>query len=120
MIDLVDRLELDAPPDELRAWLGEWFDAYQEDGGVISTWQEMRASPELAAFSQQVAASVFTRLEHLLAKRGFGQPPVAASTLLALVERAPYSVYTLGFTTRERAIEAMVSIIRRGFLALDE
>lgn len=119
MIDLVDRLELDAPPDDLRAWLREWFDAYQSDGGIISTWQEMRASPELAAFSQQVGASVFTRLEKVLDRRDFGQPLVAASTLLALVERGPYSVYTLGYLTREQAIEAMVTIIRRGFLALE-
>ncbi len=119
MIELIDRLRLDAPPDELRAWLGEWFDAYQADGGIISTWQEMRASPELAAFSQQVGASVFTRLEKELDRRDFGQPLMAASTLLALVERGPYSVYTLGYLTRDQAIEAMVTIIRRGFLALD-
>ena len=45
MIALVDRLQLDAPPDELRAWLEDWFDAYEADGGVISTWQDMRDEP---------------------------------------------------------------------------
>lgn len=117
MIDLVDRLDLTAPPDELRTWLEEWFDAYQADGGVISTWQEMRASPELGQFSQRVGAAVFTRLEKALDRRDFGQPVVAASSLLALIERGPHSVHTLGYHTREQGIDAMLTIIRRGFLA---
>lgn len=120
MIELIDRLELDVPPEQLRSWLGEWFDAYEADGGVISTWQDMRTSPELRAFSQQVAASVFTRLEKLLDRRDFGQAQVSAAMLLALLERAPYSVFTLGFSTRPEAIEATVTVIRRGFLGLDE
>ncbi len=40
--------------------------------------------------------------------------------LLAVVERLPYSVYTLRFTKRDDAIDAMVTIIRRGFLGLDD
>jgi AcrR family transcriptional regulator len=120
LIELVDRLRLDAPPADLRAWLDEWFEAYEADGGVISTWQEMRASPALARFSQEVAAAVFTRLERELDRRDFGEPPVAAATLLALIERGPYTAQTLGFLTREQAVDAMVSIIRRGFLALGD
>ena len=120
LIELVDRLPLDAPADELRAWLEEWFATYESDGGVISTWQEMRASPELAAFSGQVAASVFTRLERLLGQRDFGDPQIDAATLLALIERGPYSAQTLRFMTTAGAIDAMATIIRRGYLALDE
>jgi AcrR family transcriptional regulator len=120
LIELVDRLQLDAEPAVLRAWLEEWFDGYEADGGIISTWQEMRASPALARFSQEVAAAVFTRLEKLLDRRDFGEPPVAASTLLALIERGPYTVQSLGFLTRDQAVDAMVTIIRRGFLALDD
>ena len=120
MIELLDRLSLDAPPDELRAWLDEWFDAYEADGGIISTWQDMRTSPELGAFSQQVAVGAFTRLERILEERDFGDGPVATAMLLALVERVPYGVFSLGFATRKQAIDATVTIIRRGFLALDE
>ena len=40
--------------------------------------------------------------------------------LLAVVERVPYSVYTLRFTKRDNAIDAMVTMIRRGFLGHDE
>lgn len=120
MIELIDRLRIDADVDELRAWLREWFRTYEADGGVISTWQEMQTNDELALFSQRVAASVFTRLVRILEARDFGNPDVDATTLLALIERVPYSVYTLEFTSEADAIESMVTIIRRGFLALPE
>ena len=45
---------------------------------------------------------------------------VDATTLLALIERVPYSVYTLGFTSEADAVENMLVAIRRGFLALDD
>ncbi|HZM38184.1 MAG TPA: TetR/AcrR family transcriptional regulator [Acidimicrobiales bacterium] len=117
--ELIDRLDLAAPPDVLRAWLQEWLAAYRADGGVISTWQEMQTSEELADFSRRVAASVFTRLVRLLQRRDFGNAMVDATTLLALIERVPYSVYTLGFTSEADAVENMLVAIRRGFLALD-
>jgi AcrR family transcriptional regulator len=120
MIELLDQLRIDAEPDQLRSWLGDWFAAYAADGGVISTWQEMQTNEELGAFSTQVAASVFTRLVRLMEGREFGDPVVAAVTLLALIERFPYSVYTLGFMTEADAIDSMVTAIRRGFLALPE
>jgi AcrR family transcriptional regulator len=120
LIDLLDVLRPDGDVDELRDWLRSWFASYQSNGGVISTWQEMQTNEELAAFSQQVAASVLTRLVRVLERRGFGDPTVDAVTFLALIERLPYSVYTLGFTDEAGAVEAMVTIIRRGFLALPD
>ena len=120
LIELLDELRLDADVDELRSWLHDWFAAYESNGGVISTWQEMQTNDELAAFSTQVAASVLTRLVRLLEARSFGDPTVDAITFLALIERLPYSVYTLGFTDTADAIEAMITIIRRGFLALPD
>jgi AcrR family transcriptional regulator len=118
MIDLVEELDLEAPPAVLRDWLTRWLAGYRIDGGVISTWQEMRTSEELAEFSREVAASVLSRLVRLLQSRDFGDPAVDATTLLALIERVPYSVYTLGFTTEEDAVENMLLTIRRGFLAV--
>jgi len=120
MIDLVDQLTIDAPPAELRAWLDKWFTAYEANGGVFSTWQEMRAGPELVQFSQDVGAAVFTRLERQLASRSFGNPQIDASTFLALIERGPYNVLTLDFTAREETIDAMVTVIRRGYLAIED
>ena len=74
MIDLSTSCDLDAAPDELRAWLRDWLAAYRADGGVISTWQEMRTNPELSAFSQRVAASVFTRLVRMLTAARLRRP----------------------------------------------
>ena len=75
MIELLDRFELDA---DAGTTCGpgsrDWFGAYEADGGVISTWQEMQTNEELAAFSTQVAASVFTRLVRILEGRDFGDP----------------------------------------------
>ncbi len=119
MLALVDQLRLDATPDELRAWSRAWCRTYETDGGIISTWQEMQTNLGLAEFSTQVAASVFTRLARTLERRGFGDADVDATMLMALIERVPYSVFTLGFVSEEDAVEAMVAIIRRGFLALE-
>jgi len=118
MIELLDALRLDGETADLRRWLHDWFSAYQSNGGVISTWQEMRTDAALATFSQQVAASVIARLVQILGRRDFGDPDVDAIVFLALIERIPYSVYTLQFTDRDDAIDAMTAIIRRGFLAL--
>jgi AcrR family transcriptional regulator len=120
MTELIDELDLEAPPDEQRSWLRRWLAAYKGDGGVISTWQEMQTSDELAAFSRRVANAVFTRLTAQLDCRDFGNPIVDATTLLALIERVPYSVYTLGFTTEDAAVDNMLVAIRRGFLALTD
>jgi AcrR family transcriptional regulator len=120
MIELIDHLRIDGDAEELRAWLREWFRSYEANGGVISTWQEMQTNDELAAFSGQVAASVFTRLVRILEGRDFGNPDVDATTFLALIERVPYSVHTLHFMSEDGAIESMVTTIRRGFLALSE
>ena len=119
MLDLLEGLRIDAAPDELRAWLREWFDGYAADGGVLSSWQEMRSNDELAEFSQSVAASVHARLARVLADRDFGDPATDAVVLLALIERVPYSVYTLRFSSADEAIESMVTILRRGFLGQD-
>jgi AcrR family transcriptional regulator len=121
MIELLDGFPHDGSEAGLRSWLDVWFATYESNGGVISTWQELQGPDEaLASFGQRVAATVMARLMAMLETRGFGDPLVDALALLALVERLPYSVYTLGFTQRDEAIDAMVTIVRRGFLGVDE
>ena len=115
MLALLDGLDLAAPPDDLRSWLREWFEGYQADGGVVSSWQEMQSNAELADFSKRVAASVHARLSRVLEARDFGDPATDAVVLLALIERVPYSVYTLRFRSADEAVESMVTILRRGF-----
>jgi len=118
MLDLLDGLRIDASPEELRTWLRAWFDGYEADGGVLSSWQEMRSNDGLAEFSQSVAASVHARLGRVLADRDFGDPATDAVVLLALIERVPYSVYTLRFSSADEAIESMVTILRKGFVGV--
>ncbi len=119
-IELVDRLKIDGPPDEVRRWVTEWMRTYEADGGIISTWQEMRRNVELTTFSAQVAASMFTRLVEVLERRDFGNPEADATSMLALLERLPNNVYTLGFTTETDGIEIMITILRRGYFALTD
>jgi AcrR family transcriptional regulator len=121
MVALLDELVaigVDGDVEELRAWAQAWFEATRTNGGVISTWQEMRVDEELAAFSQAIAASVLSRLVALLDQRPFGDPEVDAFALQAVLERMPYSVYTLRFSTTADATEAMLTFLRRGFFAV--
>jgi AcrR family transcriptional regulator len=118
MLDVLERLRIDASPQDLRAWLRTWFESYEADGGVVSSWQEMQWNGGLAEFSRVVAASVHARLARVLEGRDFGDPATDALVLLALIERVPYSVYTLRFSSADEAIESMVTILRRGFLGV--
>lgn len=119
MIELLDEFPLDADPEALRAWTEAWFATYEGNGGVISVWQEMQESdPALARFSRDVAAAVLARLGRVLDGRGFGSTGVDSLAFLAVTERLPYSVFTLRFADRSAAIDAMVTIIRRGLLGL--
>ncbi|MCU1355761.1 MAG: regulatory protein TetR [Acidimicrobiales bacterium] len=118
MVELLGRFPAGGDTGELRLWLDEWFDSYQSNGGVITTWQEMQeAGSDLVEFSQQVAGSITTGLVAMLESRGFGDALVDALILLALLERLPYRAFTLGFTTRAAAVDATVTIVRRGLLA---
>ena len=40
--------------------------------------------------------------------------------MLALLERLPNHVYTLGFISEEGGIGSLVTILRRGYFALDD
>jgi AcrR family transcriptional regulator len=119
MIDMLERFPLPDDRDALRAWTEEWFTTYEGNGGVISVWQEMQAAdPALAEFSLEVAAAVIGRLGRILEPRGFGDPSIDALAFLALTERIPYGVFTLRFSERDEAVDAMVTMIRKGFLGL--
>jgi AcrR family transcriptional regulator len=119
MLDMLDRFPAGGDRNALRQWAEEWFTTYEGNGGVISVWQEMQAAePTLADFSLDVAVAVIGRLGRILESRGFGDPSIDALAFLALTERMPYGVFTLRFSERDEAIDAMVTMIRKGFLGL--
>jgi AcrR family transcriptional regulator len=118
MLELLGRFPASGTEAELHQWLDEWFDGYERNGGVISTWQEMQdTGAELTEVSQQVAASVTTGLVAMLRQRGFGDPVIDALILLALLERLPYRAFVLGFTSRDAAIDAASTIVRQALMA---
>lgn len=117
MIELLDAFPDEPTADALRVWCAAWFATYESNGGVISVWQEMQESdPALATFSREVASAVIARLGRVLDARGFGATSVDSLAFLAVTERLPYSVLTLRFSGRDEAVEAMVTIIRRGLM----
>jgi AcrR family transcriptional regulator len=119
MIELLDEFPSSDDVGALNDWTAEWFQTYESTGGVISVWQEMQdADPTLANFSQQVAGAVIARLAQVLDGRGFGDTSVDSLAFLALTERMPYSVFTLRFSDRDEAIDAMVTMIRQGFMGV--
>lgn len=119
MVELLDAFPIEGNAADMRRWVDQWFTTYEGNGGVISVWQEMQASDgALAGFSLQVAFAVIGRLGRILQSRGFGDASLDALVFLAVTERLPYSVFTLQFAERDDAIDAMVTIIRRGFLGL--
>lgn len=117
---LLNQFQPDLDETAMRAWLREWFGAYNGHGGIISVWQERPSNAALTAYSRWVAASIFARLITLLQARGFGDPAADATFFLALLERLPHSVFTLGFLSEDEGIDAAVLAIRRGFLALPD
>ena len=114
-LDVLDRLDLQAPPAELRAWVTDWMHTCRADGGIISTWQEVRTNGELARLSGEVAAAMFVRLVALLERRDFGDPEADATSMLAVLEAIPNNVYTLGFTGEDDGIEILLTILQRGY-----
>jgi hypothetical protein len=115
---LLNQFRLDLDEAAMRAWLREWFGAYNGHGGIISIWQERPSNAALTAYSMWVASSIFARLTALLQARSFGDPGADATFFLALLERLPHSVFTLGFLSEDDGIDAALLAIRRGFLAL--
>ncbi len=121
MTELIDDFPESVDTEPLRRWLQAWFATYRTNGGVISTWQEMKSpDPDLDTFSKQIAASVVERLIQILGRRRFGDPLVDSLAFLALIERLPYSVITLGYAEEPDVIDAMLIIIRQGFMGIDE
>ena len=84
---------------------GDWFATYESNGGVISTWQEMQTTDRAATPSPSRWRPRCSPADGDARAARLRRPVVDAIALLAVIERLPYSVYTLRFTTEDRAIE---------------
>ena len=107
-------------PDALESWLETYFASYQDNGGVISVWQEIDYDdPEVNDYSLSVALAVFDRLHRIVHARGFGDSEVDALVLLTIMERVPYTVQPLGYADTAAAIEATAYFVREALFGLD-
>ena len=103
----------------LHAWLDTWFGLYAEHGGIIGLWRETQfPDPALEALTQRVADVALSRLLDALGERAVGDPLVDAMAFLGLVETVPHHVHAFGYFPQAAAVDALVAIIRRGFLGL--
>jgi AcrR family transcriptional regulator len=102
----------------LRTWLHGWFDLYAAHGGIIAIWRETQfPGHELEDLSRDVAKGALDVLLQAVGDRAVGDPLVDAMALLGLVETVPHHVHAFGYFSQATAVEALVVIIRRGFLA---
>jgi len=115
---------IDAFPDgddaaALRDWLDTWFGIYAEHGGIIALWRETQfPDPALEDLTKRVADVALGRLLEALGDRAVGDPLVDAMAFLGLVETVPHHVHAFGYFPQAEAVDALVAIIRRGFLGL--
>jgi AcrR family transcriptional regulator len=119
MVALIEQFPATLDAALLRAWLQNWFRAYSHRGAVLSAWQETAFSdPGIGALSLRISTDVLGRLMRVLERRGFGDTVVDSFAFLSLTERIPYCVMTVGHSTEAEAIEAMLIIMRRGFMGV--
>jgi AcrR family transcriptional regulator len=119
-VERLDAWPADDDAEALRRWLGEWFDAYRADGGVISAWQEIDyGDPALAQYAMAMAGMVLDRLRAIVSRRRFGDASVDGVALLSIIEGVPYSVFVRGALDERVAIDAASFVIRRGLLGVD-
>jgi len=103
----------------LRTWLHGWFDLYAAHGGIIAIWRETQfPGHELEDLSRDVAKGALDVLLQAVGDRAVGDPLVDAMALLGLVETMPHHVHAFGYFSQATAVDALVVIIRRGFLAV--
>lgn len=120
LIACMERLPTDGDREALHKWLDEWFEVYAQHGAIIALWREAQFSdPLLEDLTQRVADAALASLLRVLAERGVGDPLVNAMAFLGLLETVPHHVHAFGYFSRDSAVDALVAIIRRGFLDLD-
>lgn len=108
--------------DQLRTWLGRFYDIYDHYHPVIRAWTESNAqSPELA----RSGALVLRRFINQLVRRveeidppPVGEPQVAALAMVSMLERASfYAVVGMVPVERDALLDNLASILHVGLFA---
>jgi AcrR family transcriptional regulator len=119
LIECIDGFPAGDDAAALHDWLHTWFGLYAEHGGIIALWRETQfPDPALEALTRRVADVALARLLDALGERAVGDPLVDAMAFLGLVETVPHHVRGFGYFSESEAVDALVAIIRRGFLGL--
>ena len=119
LIAAMERFPASGDVADLREWSRGWFDLYAQHGGIIALWREAEFSdPALEELTGRVADAALGSLVALLDENGVGDPLVNAMSLVGLLETVPHHVHAFGYFSETAAVDALVAIIRRGFLGL--
>jgi AcrR family transcriptional regulator len=120
LIACIEAFPVDDAPAALAEWLGTWFGVYAEHGGIVALWRESQfPDAVLEDLTRRVADAALGGLLEALGERGVGDPLLNAMAFLGLIETVPHHVQAFGYFTQESAVDALVAIIRRGFLGLE-
>jgi AcrR family transcriptional regulator len=105
--------------EELRAWLGRFYDMYEHYDPVIRAWTETNnQSAELARDGALVLRRFISQLVRRVREvepAAVGDPQVAALVMVSMVERASfYSVAGLVAVDREDLLDSLAGILHAG------
>lgn len=105
--------------EQLRDWLGRFYDIYEHYHPVIRAWTESnRQSADLAREGALVLRRFINQLVRRVREvepRSVGEPEVAALAMVSMVERASfYSVVGLVPVEREQLIDSLTGILHAG------
>jgi AcrR family transcriptional regulator len=118
MVGRVAVLATQPPPagDDLVDWLEGFVDGYRRHGAVIRAWMEDHARDRgLRRLADESFAQVVADLGRTVDTAALG--PLGPVALLAMLERFTYFATSRGLDAGRPALEAVATVIRRGFLA---
>jgi AcrR family transcriptional regulator len=104
----------------LRAWLGDFLDAYRRHGPVIRVWMENQSGDgDLRRLANQTFAEAVGSLESRVSAGGDdSDAAVRAVALLAMIERFAYFVVSRRLEVdEERLLDTLSLVVQRGFFA---
>lgn len=107
----------DDPNQSIEPWIEDWFASYRSKGGVLSAWEEIGfGAPDVVARSAEITAVFTDRLQRLVDRRGFGDIPVDALALLAVIEHGSHGAVVRDDIGESRSVAAVGHVIERGIL----